>query len=83
VACLPSCITEIDLAPSGLAAARYFRLTAHQPTSVFNFPEAYDLDALEGLHFSFDVPEPGALFLLAIGLGSVAAARIRGGPRSG
>jgi hypothetical protein len=46
------CITDVDISPSGLTTAAFFKLTANQASSVGNFPEAYDLDAIEALNFA-------------------------------
>lgn len=60
------CATDFDLAGSGLISATTFRLTAVASGCVVNFPECYDLDAVEAI--SFSVPEPTVLALLAVGL---------------
>jgi len=55
------CITDVDISPSGLTTAAFFKLTANQASSVGNFPEAYDLDAIEALNFApaeAPIPEP-------------------------
>jgi hypothetical protein len=76
-ACPPAgCIIDVDLAGSGLATASFFRVTAHQPTSVFAFPEAYDLDTIEALNFretGAAVPEPATLLLVGTGVAAAAA----------
>ena len=62
------CIADFDLSGSGLAMASIFRLTVTDRV-IFNFPQAYDLDALEALNFStVAVPEPATLGLMFIGL---------------
>lgn len=68
------CTVEFDLAASGLASASYFRLTSLQAGCVFGFPECFDLDAAEALHFS-SAPEPGSLALVGACLAGCAALR--------
>jgi hypothetical protein len=68
--------TFVDIAPAGLAAAQYVRLTAAS-VSVFSYPEAYDLDAVQALYAANAVPEPGSLALLGAGLAGLVAWRRR------
>jgi len=72
--CSPAvpCASYFDLAAAGLTSASFFRLTVTDLV-VFNFPQAYDLDTVEALHFQpnvSEVPLPAALPLFATGLGA-------------
>jgi len=74
------CVDELDLLGSGLTFASYFRLTALQGQCVTNYPECYDLDALEAINFESDVvgvPEPLTLALFGTGLAGLAVVRRR------
>ncbi len=80
VACTPMfpCTVEMDL-PATLPVASFFRITARQ-FSIPAFPAAYDLDAVEAIHFqpSASVPEPSTFLLFAASLlGVVTGARRR------
>jgi len=71
--CSPAvpCTSYFDLAAAGLASASFFRLTVTE-LIVINFPQAYDLDTVEALHFQpnvSEVPLPAALPLFATGVG--------------
>jgi hypothetical protein len=72
--------TYVDIAPAGLAAASYLRLTASHQV-VYNYPQALDLDAVEAVHFEPNVRVPEAAstvsLLLVSFLGLVTARRNR------
>lgn len=64
------CASGFDLAGTGLASAKYFRLTAVQDACVSAFPECYDLDTLEAVNFAGGaVPEPASWAMLIAGFG--------------
>jgi hypothetical protein len=70
-----SLFTLVDLAPTGLAAAKFLRLTTYPPyTTGAGYPAGYNLDAAKALHFAQSpeppapTPEPSTWVLLGTGL---------------
>jgi hypothetical protein len=57
--------TLVDLAPSGVAAASYFRFTVTNQI-IGGYPQALDLDAVEALNFGTgsSVPDAGSTLIL-------------------
>jgi hypothetical protein len=73
--CSPTCVTLVDLG-GALPAARFLRITALTGESVFNYPEALDIDTVEALNYKAAVPDPGStLLLLGMGLAGLRACR--------
>jgi hypothetical protein len=66
--------TLVDLAPTGLASAKFLRLTTNPPySSSIAYPAGYHLDAAKALYCSpscepAPMPEPGTWLLLSTGL---------------
>lgn len=71
-----SCSSGFDLAGSGLASASFFRLTAAD-LRVGDFPDSYDLDALQAVNFAASVPEPTTLSLIGLSLAGLGFSRRR------